>query len=175
MLDVGIDHLTTIFWRTYTALTIAAASGLSIFLIVLLACYRTTTTTKELNIGPKETDAHAPRNLLIATAAAFVVSWTTGSFMGVLAQHIPGKMMTIPATVNEIDSSPSARGSCSSEITVLPGIDMQAMSFCLLLISGSGSGPRDLKPNEHVSIQLKQTILGDVVESVSRIGPQKLQ
>jgi hypothetical protein len=102
--------------------------------------------------------------LLVAVGVFFLVA----TLSGVVAQHLPGRTYMRDATVDRTLKNYSGRNPC--QLRVIASADQHAWiaKFCAKTISGTAIGPADLGAGDVVSIRLRATALGIVVESVTR-------
>jgi hypothetical protein len=105
-----------------------------------------------------------------AVAAVLFSGWfcfVVYQIVQIAAQYLPGAHRQVAGEVRAVHLL-RGRGTCRSYATValLPGKD--EVRFCMRVNLRAAIGPLDIEPAQHVSLQLKDTLLGTVVLAFQR-------
>lgn len=153
VLLLGIDRLVTVTWTTPLVLGLATVAGICAFVLLF----------RELAVG-----MGLLRTIALSAMVSIAIWFLVGALLGVLAQHVPGKVVESVAIVEHEQRSHSARNVCRLSVRAESKADGSELKFCIRTARGSSVGPDDLKAGDVITVRLRQTVLGTTVESASR-------
>lgn len=169
VLPLGVDRLTTLSWTT--PVTVGLAIAVSVLACVLAAREAIVLRQQAGELAPKVERRQVDGPLKEIAAVLLIgvgVFFLVGTLLGVVAQHLPGRTYMRDAIVDSTLRNYSGRNPCRLRVIARSGEHVGSLTFCAETINGAAIGPADLGSGDAISMRLRDTPLGTVIEFATR-------
>lgn len=172
-LPLGLDRLTTLTWMAPVPICIAVGSGLlASFLVAREILVRTITTAESVAAKHAEGNVNRTgflRGILLVLMIGFAIFYLIGTLLGIGAQHLRGTAYEADGIVASLKHNYSARNPCLLKVIATSAVDDNQWKFCLQTAHGDAIAPSDLEIGDGIRLRVRDTALGTVIESASRV------
>jgi hypothetical protein len=179
---VGIDKLTTV--DTLKPATLAVSSAFAIITAVFVAVAWFTlrddvlVRTEQSHLWKLKKDRVGVwwlGGIAWMVINALAAAWLSATFLGVLAQYLPGKLESVRGVVeyNREVGTPST--SCRRRLGVRDHSRRTLIRVCLYKLVNGGIGPANLVAGETVTMTVVDTVFARVIKQVQRGSPAQME
>jgi hypothetical protein len=105
--------------------------------------------------------------IVLGAILTIVFAWVTCSWMGIIAQYIPGQRVSIEGSVVLASPVSTPKTVCRFRVVVREDQTDRMLSICTRTSLREALGPADLSEGKHVTVYANQTILGRVALMVA--------
>jgi hypothetical protein len=169
VLPLGIDRLTTVSWTTPVTVSLALTMGVLASLLAAREAFVLRRRAREIAHAGETGRIGAPlKEIAAVTILGIGVFFLVGMLLGVVAQHLPGRTYLRYATVESTLQNYSGRNPCKLRVVARSGEQVGSWKCCVETVDGVAIGPAELGSGDAISMRLRDTPLGTVVESATR-------